>query len=324
MHNVISLFDGMSCGQIALNYFLYGSQYRWYTSEIDPNAAKVTKHNFPNTIPLGDIRFITDEQIKAIGPVFMVMGGSPCTDFSIAGKRKGMTTTENVRITSLEQYLKLKDEGFEFHGQSYLFWEYVRILKIAKPRYFLLENVIMKGKHKFWEYVITNVLSVQPLRINSSLVSAQNRDRLYWTNIPGVTIPEDREIVMYDVIHKAYAGYGIRGVRNENPTPGHTWIQKGVSRKDFKSNCLTKGGSCRMVEMMDGTIRPLTVNECEKLQTIPVGYTSVPGVSDTARFAMIGNGWTVEVIKHILSFIPKNEMIPQSENEEIIFLPIRD
>lgn len=305
MKTIISLFDGMSCGQIAINEFVDPSEYKWYASEIEKQAMKVTQHNFPDTIQLGDVRFITDDQIKTMGEIFMVVGGSPCTDFSIAGKRKGMTTKENLNITSLDQYLKLKEEGFEFMGQSYLFWEYVRIVNVAKPKYFLLENVLMRGKNKFWEDVISNTLNVRPIRINSALVSAQNRDRLYWTNIPGVTIPKDKEILLYDVIYPAYGGYGLRGIKNKNANPSHTWIQNGTTRQDFKANCLTKSSSCRYIEMLNGFRRPLTVEECELLQTVPKGYTDVPGVRYNARYNMLGNGWTVDVIKHIYSFIPE-------------------
>lgn len=302
MYNIISLFDGMSCGQIAINHFLKPDDYKWYASEIEQAPMKVTSHNFPGTIQLGDVRFITDEQIKNIGPIFMVMGGSPCTDFSIAGKRKGMSTKENVNVTSLNQYLKLKSEGFEFIGQSYLFWEFVRIVTIAKPKYFLLENVVMKGKNKFWENIINNALDVRPIQINSALVSAQNRDRLYWTNIPNVTTPKDREIMLNDIIWGGYGGYGERGVLNNNPTPGHTWRKKGTVRKDFKANCLTKSASCRYIQLLNGDIQPLSVRQCEFLQTVPRGYTNVPGITDNQKFNMLGNGWTIEVIKHILSF----------------------
>jgi DNA (cytosine-5)-methyltransferase 3A len=193
--NVLSLFDGMSCGQIALNRIgIIPNTY--YASEIDNKSIKVTTKNYPNTIQLGDVRNITINDIKT--NIDLLIGGSPCQSFSFAGKRKGMITNDEIEILNLEQYLKLKDEGFEFDGQSYLFWEYIRIYNLIKPKYFLLENVIMSKK---WETIITNSIGVNPIRINSNLVSAQNRDRLYWTNIPNVTIPKDKKITLGDIIY---------------------------------------------------------------------------------------------------------------------------
>jgi DNA (cytosine-5)-methyltransferase 3A len=191
--NVLSLFDGMSCGQIALNRA--GIKYdNYYASEVDKHSIKVTQHNYPNTIQLGDITQINGSDLPTIT---LMCGGSPCQNLSFAGKMKGMSTKEDIEILTLEQYLKLKDEGFEFQGQSYLFWEYVRLLKEVKPKYFLLENVKMLKK---WENIISNVLGLEPIEINSTLVSAQNRRRLYWTNIPNINQPIDKEITLKDII----------------------------------------------------------------------------------------------------------------------------
>jgi DNA (cytosine-5)-methyltransferase 3A len=235
----------------------------------------------------------------------IIIGGAPCTNFSFAGRRKGMVTTENMFITSLNQYITLKNEGFEFVGQSYLYWEYVRLVDLFKPEYFLLENVHM---NKLWENVISKGLGVTPIRINSSLLSAQNRKRLYWTNIPGVTIPEDRKIMLSDIITDAVGGGGRRNRFNGNYHPDGRKKQdlgKYTTRKDGKSNCLTCGsGSCDKVTFTNGDIRPLSIDEWEILQTLPVGYTDVPGLSITSRKCSIGNAWTVDVISHIFSFIP--------------------
>lgn len=176
--NVLSLFDGMSCGQLAINRL--GLSYdKYFASEVDKYAMKVTMANFPNTIQIGDVREVK-ASLFSDTPITLMMGGSPCQSFSFAGKRKGMSTKDNIEILSLEQYLELKQNNFEFEGQSYLFWEYVRLLNEVKPKYFLLENVVMEER---WEKVITKTIGVHPLDINSSLVSAQNRRRLYWTNI---------------------------------------------------------------------------------------------------------------------------------------------
>jgi DNA (cytosine-5)-methyltransferase 3A len=208
-----------------------------------------------------------------------------------------MVTTDDVTVTSLAQYLKLKKSGFEFQGQSYLFWEFVRILKEVKPKYFLLENVKMD---KMWEDVITKALGVKPIAINSSLVSAQNRERLYWTNIPDIVPPKDKGIKLSSII-KGAKGYGVRG-RKENGE----YVQYGTSRKDGKSNCLTTNiNKTGLVKLSNGKTRELTFEECEQLQTVPVGYTNIPSLSKTARYKMIGNGWTVDVISHILSRITK-------------------
>lgn len=197
---VLSLFDGMSCGQIALERSgIKVDEY--YASEVDKHAIKVTMHNYPNTIQLGSVTEV-DEMIipEAID---LLIGGSPCQSFSFAGKMKGMSTKDNIEILSLAQYLHLKESGFEFEGQSYLFWEYVRILTLIRETNpevkFLLENVKMVKK---WEDLISEVLGVRPIKINSALVSAQNRQRLYWTNIEGVEQPEDRGILLKDIVHE--------------------------------------------------------------------------------------------------------------------------
>jgi len=200
--NVLSLFDGLSAGQLALNRI--GIDFdNYYASEVDKYAISVTRYNFPNTIQLGDVSKIISKDLPKID---LLIGGSPCTDFSFSGKRKGMTTISNLEITNLESYLDLKEKGFEFEGQSYLFWEYIRLLRELKPKYFLLENVVMIQK---WKKIITKAIGVEPVLINSALLSAQNRKRLYWTNIQGdtktftgyrISQPKDKGIVLKDIL----------------------------------------------------------------------------------------------------------------------------
>jgi site-specific DNA-cytosine methylase len=266
----------MSCGQIALNKV--GIKYdNYYASEIDVHAIKVTQHNYPNTIQLGDIHNIKGSDLPKIDLLF---GGSPCQSFSSAGNRTG------------------------FDGKSGLFWEFVRVLNEVQPKYFLLENVKMK---KEWEDIITTEMGVEPIRINSNLVSAQNRERLYWTNIPNITQPEDKNIKLSDVLTDDnfrtipkcfYNKWGTKERINKNPN----WV------KNEKSNCLTTK-NCHTNQYLfneDKTLcRLLNPTEFERLQTIPEGYTSV--VSNTERYKMIGNGWTVDVISFIFEQILINE-----------------
>lgn len=175
--NVLSLFDGLSGCRLALDTI--GIKYdNYYASEVDKHAVGFTSKKFPDTIHLGDVRNVTSQMID--GQVFILSAGSPCQSFSFAGKMKGMSTKCEQEITTLEQYLKLKEEDFEFEGQSYLFWEFVRLKEELKPKYWFLENVQMIPK---WKNVITRALGIEPIEINSALVSAQNRVRNYWTNI---------------------------------------------------------------------------------------------------------------------------------------------
>tara|TARA_R110000868_G_scaffold249400_1_gene505918 strand:- start:210 stop:1421 length:1212 start_codon:yes stop_codon:yes gene_type:complete len=174
--NVLSLFDGMSCGQQALerNGIKVDS---YFASEIDKYAITVTMANYPNTKQIGSV---IDVDGYSLPKIDLLIGGSPCQSFSFAGKRKGMSTKDEQEILTLEHYLQLKKEGFEFEGQSYLFWEYMRLLNECKPKYFLLENIEMGER---WEKVLSKAIGVNGIHINSSLVSAQNRKRIYWTNI---------------------------------------------------------------------------------------------------------------------------------------------
>jgi len=260
--NVLSLFDGISCGRLALERAGIKVN-KYYASEIDKHAIKIAQKNFPDTIQIGDVREIYPPDYYQ--DIDLVMGGSPCQSFSIAG------------------------DGSGFQGKSGLFWEFVRVLKAVNPKYFLLENVKMK---KEWLDIITEALGVEPIMINSSLVSAQNRVRYYWTNIPNVTIPEDRNISISDIIP------GATGATKRNQV-----TKDGVKpflniRKDNKSNCLVSSYSKKLnAVVINGEFRSLTPEECEIIQTLPEGYTD--GISESQRYKAIGNGWTVDVIAHL-------------------------
>jgi len=202
---VLSLFDGMSCGQQALERVGIKVD-NYFASEIDKHAITVTMANYPNTKQLGSVIDVDGYKLPKI---FLLLGGSPCQSFSFAGKRKGMATKCETEILTLEHYLELKSEGYEFEGQSYLFWEYMRLLNEVKPKYFLLENVEMGEK---WEKVLNKAIGVRGIHINSSLVSAQNRRRIYWTNIglvPNglfgdlesiIQQPKDKGILLKDIL----------------------------------------------------------------------------------------------------------------------------
>jgi len=297
--NVLSLFDGMSCGQIALNRA--GIKYdSYYASEINKHAINVTQHNYPNTIQLGDVTQIKSTDLPKID---LLMGGSPCQGFSIAGKQ-----------------LNFNDP------RSKLFFEFVRLVKECDPKYWLLENVVMK---KEYQDIITQYLGVEPVLINSALVSAQNRNRLYWANFP-ITQPLDKEIKLIDILEDVtMTGAGtIRGVdlnkstiqgrrlrsdgkRDDNNTKiSYTQCLEVKSTNRDKSNCLTTVAKDNVLTTLPVGRHPdafknklpfryYTSKEYCRLQTVPENYFT--GVASECQIReMIGNGWTVDVIAHIL------------------------
>tara|TARA_R110000796_G_scaffold166381_2_gene283313 strand:- start:136 stop:969 length:834 start_codon:yes stop_codon:yes gene_type:complete len=267
---VLGLFDGMSCGQLALNNLPLPVK-SYYSSEVDKYAISITQKNFPNTIQLGDI---TELDTTKLPQIDLLMGGSPCQSFSNMG------------------------DGTGFDGKSKLFWEFVRVLKETKPKYFLFENVVMR---KDWVEIISNELGVKPIKINSGLVSTQRRNRLYWTNIPNITQPEDLGLDFKDIIEtEVDVKYQLtpRAIERVRQKQGYDLV-------GFKSKCLfatyyKNSSNSREGQIIEtpNYLRRLTPRECEILQTVPIGYTE--GVSDTQRYKMLGNGWTVDVISHIL------------------------
>ncbi|NDG53716.1 MAG: hypothetical protein EBY39_11960, partial [Flavobacteriia bacterium] len=246
----------------------------YFASEIDPYAMQIAKKNYPDTKHIGSVLDVRGSDLPRID---LLIGGSPCQSFSNAGDGSGM------------------------EGKSKLFWEFVRVLKETKPTYFLLENVKMK---KEWEKIITDTLGVEPIAINSRLVTAQNRPRLYWTNIPDVLQPIDRGIVLKDILvdqvdekfHLSDKAIDYMGrLRNGKPR----W-EYHTNPLDGKSACLTanmyKGVPYGVIKELKRRLTPI---ECERLQSVPDNYTE--GVSNTQRFKMLGNGWTIDVIAHILN-----------------------
>lgn len=273
--NVLSLFDGMSCGQIALNRA--GIKYdNYFASEIDKYAIKVTMKNYPNTIQLGDV---TQIKGKGLPKIDLLIGGSPCQGFSFAGKR-----------------LNFDDP------RSKLFFEFVRVLKDCNPRYFLFENVRMNKKHKD---VITKHVGVNPISINSELLSKQNRPRLYWTNIPMLPIEPSCDCEFNNYLYRLGHGYIKDDIRLFKKYPSLAAQSPAtkyriVTDVDNAIKALFDG---RLGELRRGEnlTRSATPEECEEFQTLPIGYTS--SLSKAQRYKVIGNGWTVDVIAHILSSI---------------------
>lgn len=293
--NVLSLFDGMSCGQIALNKV--GIEYgNYFASEIDKYAIQVTQKNYPYTKQLGSVTEVNGINLPKID---LLIGGSPCQSFSNAGNGKG------------------------FDGKSGLFYEYVRLLKECKPKYFLLENVKMK---KEWQDIISKEIGCEPIKINSNLVSAQNRERLYWTNIPVFKL-EDRGIFIDDILDKEFDDkYWLKERNTElllkkvdiSNAPNIACIDVYNKKVKLDRKCptltLPHHNSIRLLQ--NSKIRKLTPTECEKLQNVPLNYTDC-NLSDIHRYSMLGNGWTVDVIAHIFSFLKGGEIFNNFSNENV-------
>jgi DNA (cytosine-5)-methyltransferase 3A len=278
---------------------------KYFSSEIDKYAIQIAMKNYPDIIQLGDVKNIKASDLPQID---LLIGGSPCQGFSVAGKG-----------------LNFEDD------RSKLFFEYVRLLKEVRPEYFLLENVRMKRE---WQDIISNLLKVEPIMINSALVSGQQRKRLYWTNIKEIKQPQDKNILLQDILESGITyqdkSYCLASLYNgavfwntlerkqrtmiaEPVRLGH--LNKGgqgdrIYSVKGKSVCLSANGGGRgaktglyKIDLPDGDyiIRKLTPVECERLQTFEDGYTE--GISDTQRYKCLGNSYTVDVIAHILKGI---------------------
>ena len=366
---VLSLFDGMSCGQIALRDLGIPIE-AYYASEIDKFAIQQTQLNFPDTVQLGDVRNIdVDKLCDEVGEFDLLLAGSPCTNLSTAGNRAGLATKENMEILTLGQYLDLKEAGFEFEGQSYLFWEFMRILTALRRRnpniMFLLENVEMGKK---WETVLSEAIGIRGVHINSALVSAQNRKRIYWSNIrvreeglfgykyTDIPQPADRGILLRDILEKEVderyflsdkmlswlkrhgekLNHKMKILNDEdktkcvtatasfnmNLTSNYVCVAMRGRNPDNANNLTDANGKANYLLATSGKgawanemslvgngfrIRRITPTECARLQTIPEWYKWE--CSETQQYRMLGNGWTVEVIKHIFSFMKLEDTV---------------
>ena len=296
---VLSLFDGISCARVALQKAGIPVK-EYYASEIDKYAIKVSETNYPDILRLGDVRGIKPFKVD------LLIGGSPCQDLSIAKKdRKGL-------------------DG----ERSGLFWEYVRLWKECEPTYFILENVASMPKKD--RDIITKTLGVEPVLFDASLVSAQSRKRLFWTNLP-FTLPSDKGILLKDILepntevnselvtvnHKAFcldaSYYKGSSIEHSAKYKARTLVRIGnIGKADSQANrvyspegksvCLSANGGGLGAKTglyeIDG-IRKLTPIECERLQCLPDNYTE--GISNTQRYKCLGNAFNVDVVVEVLS-----------------------
>ena len=289
--NVLSLFDGISCGMVALERAGIPVE-RYVAYEIDENAIKVSKHNYPQIEHCGDV---TKADFTQYAGAELLMGGFPCQDLSIGNaNRRGLNG-----------------------NRSGLFWELVRAIEEVNPRYFLVENNYRMPTDDM--ETITKTLGVEPILIDSALLSPQSRKRLYWTNITGVSQPTDKGLNVIDIIEKAdhenlidvTQFNGKQGITDRQNKPLRIGtIGKGRQGERVYSvygktvNLTASGGGLGAktgLYLIDGAVRKLTPTEAERTQTLPDGYTA--GHTDSARLRAIGNAWTVDVIAHILSFL---------------------
>lgn len=290
---VISLFNGQGCIWIALEKAGIQVSQR-ISSEVDKYAIRSNDALYPDTIQVGDVRKINVIKDKAGRPIkletengiidllddeIILGGGSPCTNFSFAGKMKGMATKDEQQILTLDHYLKLKEQEYEFEGQSYLFWEYMRIKNDLNPKYFLLENVIMVEK---WKNVLSRAIGINPIRINAELVSAQNRDRYFWTDINSqpqgffgdiecmIPQPKDKGILLKDILEKNVPEkYFLK-----NPKLGFNGMDL-----NEKSNTLRTGGKCSQTDKHNYDIIKIDVEGNPKKNQDKAGYLTAGGHS---------------------------------------------
>ena len=289
--NVLSLCDGIRCGRIALDRAGIKVD-KYYSSEIDKYANQVGRRHYPNTIELGDMTKWKDWDIDWAS-IDLVISGTPCQSFSIAGNGKG------------------------FEGKSGLFFDFADIyhnVLLHNPNaLFLLENVVMK---KEWQDIINKIMGVQPIMIDSALVSAQRRKRLYWTNIPNIEQPKDKGVLLNDILEDNVSnsftlseyvqqkrilhedkGNGIVGHNGSGGQKGFIY----ATNNKMSTLCATDYKQPKQIFINIDYIRRLTPIEYERLQTLPDNYTE--GISNTQRYKAIGNGWTVDVIAHIFKYI---------------------
>ena len=283
---VLSLFDGISCGMVALERSGVPVE-RYVAYEIEPSAIKISAKNYPQIEQCGDVFKADFTEYRGFD---LLIGGSPCTHWSIAQKSTDRETTAS-------------GIGWD------LFSQYVRALKESECKYFLYEN--NKSMSAEIKAEITKYLGVEPIFINSALVSAQSRQRLYWTNIPGVCLPKDKGIKLHDIVESGHVDRDkalcltrrYAGFSGSQSYLCRRYFGKSFGQAVFEGDIeaiKAKWAENPYFESDEQNIRQMTVKECERLQTLPDGYTDAEGVSTQVRYEAIGNGWTVDVIAHIL------------------------
>lgn len=287
---VLSLCDGVSGGQQAferLNVKFDGVNNKYYASEIADYSIKITQKNYPKTIQIGDMTAITNEMLDKIGDVDILFSGTPCKSLSICN-------TGNY------------SEGL--NGSSKLFWDFVRIKNYTKPKYFLFENV--ESMRDSDRDVITKTLGIEPIMINSSLFTAQDRKRYYWTNIPVAPLPEKSDLVLKDIM----IANADEKLFYKQDFEFHGWDKKQIATLDIKCHDIGKrvynpnmkcatltavtGGYQEKKVYDNNRCRKLTPLEYERLQGMKDNYTE--GISNSKRYCSCGDGWTIDVIAHIL------------------------
>lgn len=302
---VLSLFNGISCGRLALQRA--GIKIDRYVSfEIDKYANEIAKYHFPNDEYFGDVTTADFTQFKGFD---LIIGGSPCQNLSIAGNKQGLNGDE-----------------------SKLFFEYVRAIKEAQPKYFLLENnASMTTENK---NIISEIMGVEPILIDSAKLSAQDRRRLYWTNIPNVKQPEDKGLYLRDIVEsedvKKDLDITITMILKTKGTLAFKKAWSNVRTLDQKAKTLTcsqtvANSGATNVKSTNGRYYKLSPIECERLQTLPDNYTLAGGnISNTQRYKVTGNGWTVDVIAWILSHLPKEKELTSLQKSILNLLEVYD
>lgn len=301
--NVLSLFDGIACGAVALERAGIKVD-RYIAYEIEKNAIAIAKKNYPNIEECGDVFKADFTQYK--GEIDLLIGGSPCTFWSVAQKAGKRETT---------------NEGFGWE----LFSQYIRALKESGAKYYLYENNY--SMHPNIRAEITKAFGHEPIYINSSLVSAQHRKRLYWTNIPGACEPQDMGITLQSILEHGTADRDkslcicrrYAGFQGSQSYLCRRYFGKSMGQAVFEGDrdAIYKMWKANdRFESDDINIRPLTITEVERCQTLPDGYTNVEGIPLAARIEAVGNGWTVNVISHLLKGLTEAHDEAPSEPEK--------
>jgi DNA (cytosine-5)-methyltransferase 3A len=309
--NVISFCDGSSTGQYVLRKLLPNTPINYHAFELDHKAMIVSHKHFPNINHHGDLRNWRSGVLQFNSPIDLFMAGTSCKNTSNAGDRKGFATLNGDPVNSLEQYIRNDFNQIEMNESCICFWESIWFMRTVKPKYTFFE--IPPLNQKFLSIFVKET-NLNCITINSKLVSAQSRNRLYFTNIPNVSQPNDLNINIDSIIPgaKAYSKHGsYNPLSQTNPLVKKYSNTKTIIRKDGKMNTIvTNPHTTNKVILNNGTIRKITVEESEQFMGYPIGYTQHPKLSNSDRYRILGNGWSIPVIEHIFKGLKthKNEV----------------